>query len=477
MAARQRLRAVLEVRRASQPCWRCALVQPRYNSSFRAGIRHTSKSPDAVPFQQILSREVEHALRSFFSPESLAEMEPTPARRSNGSQNRSGNRSSRTVHEPRTRGMSDGRPGTLGIQPQSPLTQAARKPRIRRVSPKHDRDPLIRKHSRRSSLIDTEAKSLTMRWVSKRRPGVVHGNSTTDEDTSRPTEKNSQKAKYPKVDIQDFMAENSGASVHVIKEHLIRKHPKYDGTPSPRYTFYYVHNVRINVRIILQVNRDSPQTERPCILYVAEGDDATRLIHKAGPPLGEREDEDFDNALTSLLDEYENHHTSKFSKPNRMTGEPSHASLPRIGFSPQDRSTRQAALNGSRTSNREYQETSRSLFSTRTSRAINRHYATASVSQRRLLLFMSHTKAVHRVRICGLMPRSTHPLLERIEMGISKESLEASERRLDCGRSSTALLWPTRQVGLTQVRLATPRTCSPSREKTRALPRLPGTMK
>ena len=56
-------------------------------------------------------------------------------------------------------------------------------------------------------------------------------------------------------------------------------------------------------------------------------------------------------------------------------------------------------------------------------------------------------------------------------MGLAMEDLDPSEKRLDCGKSNTTLRWPIIQVGVLQVRLATLRTCSPSQEKTIALPR------
>lgn len=48
MATRQRLRAVLDVRRASRPCWRCALDLTRYSSTSAAGTEESSESMDAL---------------------------------------------------------------------------------------------------------------------------------------------------------------------------------------------------------------------------------------------------------------------------------------------------------------------------------------------------------------------------------------------------------------------------------------------
>ena len=54
MATRQRLRAVLDVRRASQPCWRCALNLSRYSSTSAAGTEESSESINGLPTEGLL---------------------------------------------------------------------------------------------------------------------------------------------------------------------------------------------------------------------------------------------------------------------------------------------------------------------------------------------------------------------------------------------------------------------------------------
>ena len=48
MATRQRLRAVLGVRKESRPCWRCALNLSRYNSTSAASTAESSESMNRV---------------------------------------------------------------------------------------------------------------------------------------------------------------------------------------------------------------------------------------------------------------------------------------------------------------------------------------------------------------------------------------------------------------------------------------------
>ncbi|KAL9075487.1 MAG: hypothetical protein Q9161_001559 [Pseudevernia consocians] len=565
MAARQRLRAVLEVRRASRPCWRCALNQSRYNFSSLAGIPVASNSTDTVPYDQIPSREFEYPLRPLFCPDNLVHVEPAPARRSNGSEIRS----SQTVHKLRERGMSDGHLGTLGIQPQSASTQAVQKPRIRLISPRssvlrapevflskpnRDLDLLIRTHicrddtSTRTSLetdigknlppqdgqdnsVDTEAKSSIVRRTSyvsdvriirqvnydsswsyilcvakgddatpiihkagpplgerpidaskvsskgQRRVNdvrVIHKVNQDSPQTEWPFilyvaegddatplihkagpllgERSIDAGKEVNQDTpqtewsyilyvaegdnatplihkagppwsqrpigtskevnQDspqigapyilYMAEGDDATRLIHKagpplgEHLIDA-SKEVNQDSPQFKRPYILYVaegddatplihkagpllgECSIDASKEVNQDTPQTKWSQILYTAEGDNATPLIHKAGPPLGERSIDqprvkDIDDALTSLLDDFNNHHTSKFSDPNSMTGEP----ISSTRFSPQDFSARQAASSGIRIPDLLIQAKSRSLFPTRTSRAPSRHYATAS---------------------------------------------------------------------------------------------------
>ena len=110
MAACQRLRAVLDARRASQLCWRCALSLPRYSST------SASKSVDAnaIPYDEILQREVYHMLKSLI-PRIRLESTSGSATGSRSVDESEGG-SSQTVRNPRIRVAMHGRQGPLIIR-------------------------------------------------------------------------------------------------------------------------------------------------------------------------------------------------------------------------------------------------------------------------------------------------------------------------------------------------------------------------
>ena len=101
MAARQRLRTVLDARRASRPCWRCALNLPRHNSSSPAGIPGSSNRSDEVPYSRILQHGLEETLKSHFPD--------LPVKPAAKILDESESGSSQRVREPRIRLMSGGR--------------------------------------------------------------------------------------------------------------------------------------------------------------------------------------------------------------------------------------------------------------------------------------------------------------------------------------------------------------------------------
>ncbi len=209
-----------------------------------------------------------------------------------------------------------------------------------------------------------------------RRPSVVHGNSTTDEDTW-----NSQKRKYFKVHIKrlkDFMARKVGANVRKVKNPLIKKHLMGNGAFRISYWSNYVNDHRI----IHQVHQDFPQTKELGIRYVAERDDATNLVHKAGPPLpsvpskSQHQDEDIHDALASLLDEFKDLDAPKYSDPSRESVE----SVSSTRSFPEDGVIRPATVDESRTSYSEPLKSMIRFYPSGTPGPLRRHYSTATVS-------------------------------------------------------------------------------------------------
>ena len=157
-----------------------------------------------------------------------------------------------------------------------------------------------------------------------------------------------------------------------------------NGALRVRYWSNYVNDSRT----IHQVHQDFPQTKKLGILYVADGDDATHLVHKAGPSLpsvpskSQPQDEDIHDTLASLLDEFKDLDAPKYSDPNRESVE----SVSSTRSSPEDRVIRPATVDESRTSNLQTPNLIRKIWSTRTPGPLKRHYSTATVSKRRLLL-------------------------------------------------------------------------------------------
>lgn len=232
----------------------------------------------------------------------------------------------------------------------------------------------------RGDSVDTVTKLSKIRKVTydrTRPPSVVHGNSTTDEDTW-----NSQKRKYFKVIIKrlkDFMAGKFGANVRKVKNPLIKKHLMGNGAFRVSYWSNYVNDHRI----IHQVHQDFLQTKELGIRYVAEGDDATNLVHKAGPPLpsvpskSQHQDEDIHDALASLLDEFKDLDAPKYSDPSRESVE----SVSSTRSSPEDGVIRPATVDESRTSNSQPPKLMIRFYPSGTPGPLRRHYSTATVSQ------------------------------------------------------------------------------------------------
>ena len=228
--------------------------------------------------------------------------------------------------------------------------------------------------------VDAEAMSSVVRKTYDKDGGTiwksiyVDGNRTTDEHITGLVEQISQKAKF-QVNIErfkDFMAEKFGARVYMIKDSLLKK-------------------TLVDVSVIRKITHDFPQTEGHHIMHLTEGDDITHSILKARPhlskrpidasrvpPKGQREDEALYDAVTSLLDAYQDHRLSKMPSFTRDIEEP----IPSSRFSPQDRWIRRDGLSGSRTLDRQSPALSKRFFSTRTPGAPDRHYATATVSER-----------------------------------------------------------------------------------------------
>ena len=130
-----------------------------------------------------------------------------------------------------------------------------------------------------------------------------------------------------------------------------------------------------------------------------------------------------DDELTSLLDESgapmaRLHNTTTRTGASTTTPRSSEYSNPSLQKFP-----RRPASNQIRMSDSQSLAFSGPSLSTGTGIAANRHHSTAAVSEIINAFGVSNIEASHRARLCRLMPQSTHPLSENIQMGLTKEDL------------------------------------------------------
>ena len=198
---------------------------------------------------------------------------------------------------------------------------------------------------------------------------------------------------------------------------------------------YNIANYVNGGRILRKKMADNPQ-DYPHIVDVAKRDDSgDRLVHNYEPLLSERstdateipskaQREDLGHVeLTSLLDAFR----APMSKPHNTTTR-ARASMTtprsfRNMYPSLQKSAHRPTFNQIRMSDSRRLAYLGPLLSTSTGMAANRRHTTAAVSENINAFGVSSIKALHRVRLCRLMPQSTHPLSENIQMGLSKEDL------------------------------------------------------
>ena len=153
MAMQQRLRAVLDARRASRLCWRCALNSPRCNSTSAAGVLDSSKSTGGVSYgpelQQEIVSEADLPLRDFRirvmaagRPVTLPAGRPLLTKFHKTPNTEPASRSLRETQselsqidkKPRIRIMHNGQPISLSNTSQSQSKRTAKRPSTRHVS-------------------------------------------------------------------------------------------------------------------------------------------------------------------------------------------------------------------------------------------------------------------------------------------------------------------------------------------------------
>lgn len=359
MATRQRLRAVLDARRASQPCWRCALnlPRPRYNSTGPAGILDRSKSMGGVLHDRISQQELESILGTFYTPYiSSAAVGPVPR-----SLDESESGTSQTVHKPRIPVMLSSQSVPLGTRSKSPFTQFPPEYSLRRMS------------GRRPLSVGTRSHSQSRQTSQKPRIRVMSGGQPVALGT--PPIRKVSNGTMPLLSIRKYLQAPD-------PEHLAGNR-----SPSAPWTSKYFDDV---IKLVCEF-----EPEGNSIVFLAVEDVAAiRLVRISGPPLGERpenatevpskgqrQDEAFQDEVTSLLDVSRDLPMSRLPSPTGRIGKSSSG----IRFLPQDTFNRQAPSRGNRTSNFHSLNVSERFFSARTPGSLKRHYATQIASRRRLL--------------------------------------------------------------------------------------------
>ena len=133
MAARQRLRAILDARRASQPCWRCALDFARCSSTGPTGISERSIGKNRVSYEHLPQQKSDDGLTTAF-PDTHLINAWVYAHSATRSSDKLDGSVSQTVHEPPIRFVGWERQ-TVGprIASQSELAGVDGKPLVRRI--------------------------------------------------------------------------------------------------------------------------------------------------------------------------------------------------------------------------------------------------------------------------------------------------------------------------------------------------------
>ena len=392
MAARQRLKVVLEARRASQRCWRCTLDLPRYHSTRSAIRQDRSRSRDTVGYSQVLQQEVEKILKTFFAnsleaaPRTSHETQsgttyttekPFKGRVKDGGHMAgiSGSESQPTEvsQQSRQQIIPSDQPVTQGTSLQTRFS-LGKKLRIRRLDvyrPTGTTSTTIRKTYGKSGFTSV--------------PLDINGNSTKDEHESRPVKETPRNSEcQPNIrGSEGLIAENSGASVKLSEGSLIKKYSYEHSGASVKMSEgslikkYMYNNGALKIpkipesvkilRFIRKLQHDILRTKE-----LGCPTDANEVLLD-----GQREDEASYDALVSLLDSYRDFPPPKVPAASERTKK----SVSSARFSPQASLIGRSAITmfGSHALDRQSLDSSKRLYSTST--APKRHNDTATVSK------------------------------------------------------------------------------------------------
>ena len=394
MAARQRLKVVLEARRASQRCWRCTLDLPRYHSTRSAIRQDWSRSTDTVAYDQVLQQEIEKTLKAFFG--NTLEAAPRTSHESQSGM-------TYTTEEPFKGRVEDG--GHVSVisgsesQPTE-ISQQSRQQIILSDQPVTQETSLQTRFSLGKKLrirrLDvhrpTGRMSTTIRKTYGKKGGFtlvppnINGNSTKDEHGSQPVNETPRNSEcQPNIrGSEGLIAENSGASVKLTEGFLIKKHPCYCSWIK-KWVYdngaLKIPKIPESVQILSFIRKLQHYILRHYIPRTKElgfSTDANEV------PLDvQREAEASYDALVSLLDSYRDFPPPRdFSRPKiSAASERTKKSGSSARFSPQASLIRRSAITtfGSHALDRQSLDSSKRLYSTGSTP--QRHNATATVSK------------------------------------------------------------------------------------------------
>ena len=401
MAARQRLKAVLEARRASQRCWRCTLDVPRYHSTSWATRQDSLRSTDTVSYSQVLQQEIEKTLEAFFAntletaPRTLHKTQsgmtyttekPFQGRVEDGGEmavtSGSESQSTEVAQQSRQQIIPSDQPVTHGTSLQTPfsLGEADQKLRIRKLyrliirrlevdGPESSSRLLVKDDQGHGVDAGTISPAIRKTYGKKGEftlvPPNINGISTEDEHRSWPVKETPRNSECQPNErgSEELIAEKSGAHVKLSEEPFIRKHMFGNGAlnipkiPEP---------VGL-LRLIRKLQHDLLRTKE-----LGCPTDANEVALD-----GQREDEASYDALASLLEFYRDLHPPKTPAASGRFEK----SVSSAHFSPENSLLRRAAITMPRRHalDRQSVDSSRRLYSTST--IPKRHNATVTVSK------------------------------------------------------------------------------------------------
>ena len=388
MAARQRLQAILDARRASQPCWRCALDFARCSSTSPTGIQESSTGKNRVSYEHLPQQKIDDGLTTA-SPDIHSINASVYAQSATRSSDEPDGSVSQTAHEPPIRRM--WKHQTVGSRIASQLQVAGvdGKPLVRRIRFLHphiliasEGRPVALAPQSQSNTSRASHKSGTRRAIKSRAPRKVLAKSAIRKSLSI------DRLSPIKWKVLHFGLPTKDKDKGMIRKTLTTNNSIY----------HWESRSPINdkdkgmIRKTLTTNNsiyhwDSRLSKGP--------PNATQVPSESQP-----KDEVFLAELTSLMDSIRVS-SSNLPPINTETGDS--VSSPRS--SPRYHA-RQSTLTYSRHSNKDSPKT---LSLTRTSKAANRHYATAAVSKNRPLSVLNILKpCIESDFACWFPNRPTH---------------------------------------------------------------------